>query len=146
MKINVVKQPNGVLVPASDLDAEALKTLENGNEYQVSVIVPVNPVFFRKLFKLFRHAFAYWKSDLEFRDERSQFEYFRKELVKTAGFVNAYYALDGSVRVEAKSLAWDKMSNDQLRQVYDAVLQAALTNIFTGMSDQDVYREMAGFM
>lgn len=145
MKINLVKM-DGFMAPASDLDAEAMAALVGGDEYQVTITMPVDPRFFRKLWKLFRFAFAHWKSDREFFDEKGQFESFRKDLLIQAGYYNTFYRLDGSVRIEAKSLAWGQMQGDELRTVYNAVLQTVINTIFPEWDAQRLYREMAGFM
>jgi len=146
MKANFVKQQSGILVPASDLDAGAISAILNGYEYEVDITVPVDPAFFRKFFGLMRFAFAHWRSDREFFDERGQFESFRKDLLIQAGYYNTFYRLDGSVNIEAKSLAWGRMESEELHTAYHAVRQTVIDTIFPDWDAQRLYREMAGFM
>lgn len=144
MKVNVSKQPGGVLIPASDMDAESLTKFKSGNVYEIEIKLPRNPHFHGKVFAFFQYCFANWKSDREFIDEKGQFDLFRKNLTVLAGYYEQYFKIDGSVRVEAKSLSYGSMEQPEFESCYQALIQAAMTNIFTG-SDEDTYNKLVGF-
>ena len=144
MKFNALKQPGGVLVPASDMDSDQLTKFKTGNVYELEMKLPRNPSFHGKVFAFFQYCFAHWKSDREFLNEKGQFDNFRKELTVLAGFKDVYFKLDGSFRVEAKSLSFGSMSQDEFEDCYQALIQAAMSNIFTG-NDEDTLNKLAGF-
>lgn len=144
MKINVAKQPGGALIPATDMDAESLSKFKSGNVYPIDIKRSRNPQFHAKVFAFFHYCFAHWKSDREFMNESGQFDLFRKNLTVLAGYKEVFYKIDGSVRVEAKSLSYGSMEQDEFEDCYQALIQAAMTNIFIE-SDEDTYNRLVGF-
>jgi len=144
MKINAIKQPGGMLEPASDMDAEQMNKFKTGNVYEIEMKLPRNPHFHGKVFAFFQYCFAHWKSDREFMDEKGQFDLFRKNLTVLAGYRNEFYKIDGAVRVEAKSLSYGAMDQDEFESCYQSLIQAAMRYIFTG-SDEETYNKLVGF-
>lgn len=144
MKINMTKQPGGALLPASDMDADVLAKFKTGHVYPIDIKLPRNPSFHGKVFAFFQYCFAHWKTDREFMDEKGQFDNFRKELTVIAGFRDVYYKIDGSVRVEAKSLSYGSMGQLEFEKCYQALIQAAMKTIFTG-DDEETLNKLAGF-
>lgn len=141
----MVKMAGSILAPADDAEAEKLIKFKTGEMYQVDIPMTRNPAFHRKMFAFFNFCFMYWQSDKEFLDEAGQRDHFRKQLTILAGFSNEYYDIDGSVRVEAKSLSYGSMSPEQFEQCYQAVIQAAMTTIFKDLDAEKVYNKLIGF-
>ena len=98
MKYEMWKRAGGKFEPASDMVEEKLKKLKNDEMYEVEIKRVKNPRFHRKMFVFFHYCFEYWNGEGAFFSEPAQFDYFRKELVKAAGFVDTYYSLTGEVR------------------------------------------------
>lgn len=136
MKINFKKQPGGSLVPAYDMDADRMQRFKTGEIYEVEIKLPRKPSFHRKVFTFFAFCFQYWKSDREFMDEAGQFDVFRKNLTVLAGYYDTYYTLKDEVRVEAKSLSYASMSQDEFEAVYSALIGAAMRHIFQGCGEE----------
>lgn len=92
-----------------------------------------NPRFHRKGFALFKYVFEslpeYGRA-IEFDGNRivprATFDQCRKDLTIAAGFFDEYYSFDGSVRVEAKSLAFGSMDEQTFEKVYSALIDVAL--------------------
>ena len=131
MKINFIKLEGGILTPASDYEEERLKKFKTGEVYEVEIKLSRNPKFHRKMFAFFNHCFHYWKGDKEFIDEVGQFDVFRKNLTVLAGYYREYYNMKGEMRIEAQSLSFGSMDQEQFEQVYSAITQAA-TNALKG--------------
>jgi hypothetical protein len=144
MKIEMVKQPGGILAPATDEDSEALSKFKTGEQYQIEIKRARNPAFHRKTFAFFKFCFEHWSSDREFMNERGQFDVFRNNLTVLAGFYTEYYNLKGEVRIEAKSLSFGSMSQDEFEQHYQALIAAAMRNIFKGC-DSSVENQLLSF-
>jgi len=130
LKINFTKLHGGVLVPFDDMEADRMSKFRTNEVYDVEIKKTRNPQFHRKMFAFFKFCFNYWASDKEFIDEQGQFEVFRNQLTCLAGFYNEYYKLDGSVRIEAKSLSYANMEPEEFEKCYKAVIQAALKHLF----------------
>jgi hypothetical protein len=145
MKINMIKMPGGTFVPATDLDQEKTKKYKSNLEFEVDIPLRRNPAFHGKMFSFFRFCFEYWASDREFMDEAGQFEVFRNNLTVNAGYYNEYFNLKGEVRIEAKSLSYASMSQEEFERCYSAVVGAALRCIFAGCDDPNIENRLLSF-
>lgn len=145
MLIEMQKHSGGMLSPASDRDADALQKFKTGAVYPVEIKRTRNPAFHGKVFAFFNFCFAHWKSDREFMDEKGQFDVFRKNLTVLAGFYDEYFTINGEVRIEAKSLSFGSMGQDEFEQCYSALINAALRTVFQGCSDPGVEQRLMSF-
>ena len=144
-EITVMKQPGGVLIPATDFDAEKLQRFKNNEVYPASIKIPRNYKFHKKVMKFFEFCFEHWKSDREFMDESGQFKVFRKELTKIAGYYDQYYTIAGEVRIEAKSISFASMEEDEFQELYSALISAAVRTIFPGCGPEVENRLLSFF-
>lgn len=146
MKLNMQKQPGGILSPADDIAAEYLTKLKTGEWYEIEIKRSRNPQHHKKVFAFFNFAFAYWRGQgkYEFLDEAAQFDRFRKDLTILAGYRNEVYKYDGSVRVEAKSLSFGNMDQTEFEEFATAMQNAAMRTIFQGANER-VIQELMGF-
>ena len=55
------------------------------------------------------------------------------------------FDLRGNFTIEAKSLAFGSMGQDEFESCYKALIDAAMVEIFKDMNDQDYYNKLAGF-
>lgn len=128
----MIKQPGGLLVPASDMELEKLNKFKTNGQYSVEIKLSRNPDFHRKVFAFFNFCFEFWKGDNEFQSETKQFDIFRKHLTCLAGFYEQYSNIHGEIRVEAKSLSFSSMKQEEFEECYLALIRAALKHIFVG--------------
>ena len=126
MKINIVKTAGGNLWPLDDMDAEKLTKFKTGEAYEIEIKKTRNPQFHRKVFAFFNFCFAHWKGDNEFQDELKQFDVFRNHLTVLAGYYDTYFNIQGEPRVEAKSLSYGNMSQEDFESLYSALINAAM--------------------
>lgn len=144
MKIEFIKQPGGVLIPASDIEAATMIQFQNGEQYSVDIKKTRNQKFHRKVFKFFRFCFDHWRSELEFTNERKQFEVFRNNLTVVAGYYEEFYNIKGEVRVEAKSLSYESMDDLEFSECYSALINAAMRTIFEN-AGEDIEIQLYSF-
>ena len=148
MEIQMVKQPGGVFSPAFDTDVERLEKFKTGEVYPVEVRLARNPAFHGKVFKFFQFCFEHWsadKTDARFKSSAAQFDTFRKNLTVLAGYKDVTFTIDGRLRVDAKSLAFNAMDQAEFEECYSALINAALVHIFGGTTDQRVIDKLTGF-
>ena len=147
MKLNMQKQPGGILSPADDIAAEYLTKLKTGEWYEVEIKRTRNPKHHKKVFAFFNFAFAYWRGQgkYEFMDEAAQFDRFRKDLTILAGYRNEVYKYDGSVRIEAKSLSFGNMDQTEFEEFATAMQNAAMRTIFQGANERVIQELMSFF-
>lgn len=148
MKIEFIKQPGGLLIPATDSEAERMKRFQNGGQYTVEIKQARNPGFHRKMFAFLGFCFEHWSAEnagLEFADEATQFDTFRRNLTVLAGFREVSYTIDGRMRVEAKSLAHGKMEDDEFERCYHAMINAAIEHVFKGCDREQTWNRLIEF-
>lgn len=148
MEIFVVKMPNGALAPASPDSQEALEQFRDGQELRVRITRTRNLAFHRKWFALVHFAYDYWEppelqEDPEKRWQKKvrpqrNFDRFRKDLTILAGFYESFIRLDGSIRIEAKSIAFASMDEDEFEKLYSATIDVILEHVTPQYSEEEV--------
>ena len=145
MKIEMLKNAGGILVPASDMEMEKLNKFKTGGQYAVEIKLARSPKFHRKVFAFFNFCFEFWKGDNEFLSESRQFDIFRNELTVFAGYYHTYGTIDGSVRVEAMSLSYGSMKQEEFEECYNALINASMVHVFKTADDNTLSQLMEFF-
>jgi len=147
MKIEMIKEAGGVFRPVNDLEYEKTTKFKTGCQYTVDIPNRRNPKFHGKVFAFFNFCFEYWNGENtghKYKDHSAQFDIFRQELTVLAGYRDVVYTLKGDARVRAKSLSFGSMSQEEFEQCYNALINAAIDNVFNGCS-LDVQDKLYGF-
>jgi hypothetical protein len=97
----------------------------------------------RKLFALLNLAFEYWEPgeiNSKYGVPEKNFERFRKDCIILAGYHELVIRLDGTTRIEAKSISFASMDNTEFEKLYNGVLNVILkrVNVLCDMSADDV--------
>lgn len=133
------------LVAFDDYDVERLNKFKTGEVYEVEIKLKRNAKFHKKAFAFLNFCFAHWKGDNEFQDESKQFDVFRANLTVLAGFYDSFYSINGDVRIEAKSLSYGSMKQEEFEHFYNSVINAAMKHVFKGSNDEVLYNKLLGF-
>ena len=144
MKISVIKIQGAGFICASDEDAEKSNRFKNGEQYEADFKLTRNPQFHRKVFAFMQFCFNYWQNENDYQSERTSFDVFRANLSVLAGYSEKYYSIDGSVRVEAKSLSYGNLSQDDFEEFYSAIIKAAIGTIFQD-ADENTINQLYNF-
>jgi hypothetical protein len=111
MKIGVIKQMNGSLLPANNSDYELAKKLKVGEQYQAEIKKPRNYKFLQKFFALLSLVYE----NQEIYDNK---EFMREELTKAAGYFDMYLNHKNVECYKAKSISFASMSQDEFDELY----------------------------
>jgi hypothetical protein len=138
-EILMIRQPGGSLIPATDEDAEALRKIKAGEAVRVDVKKIRNYKFLQKFFTLAKFAFDIWADTIppqEYKgvEVRPNFDRFRKDLIILGGRFDAVYNARGEVRVEAKSISFASMSEEEFEKLYSDTIDVILQKILTSSS------------
>lgn len=113
------------LVPADEQARKLVASLRPGQGVVLSAKRARNIGYHRRFFALLRLAFDYWEPTGAFthagQPVRKDFDRFREDVLILAGQYRATFGLDGSVRLEARSISFAAMGEDEFRRVYRAV-------------------------
>ena len=145
MKLTAIKQA-GVLIPAYDKDAELLQKVKQGEAVEISIKIQRNYDFHKKVFAFLNFCFEHWLAGVEIEslDHNKQFDVFRNHLTCLAGYYDSLYNIKGEVRIEAKSLSYGNMSQEEFEQLYSALIRAALKHIFVD-ADKSIENKLISF-
>lgn len=135
MKISFVKIEHGGLLPATELEEKRMEKFKTGTTYEVEIKESRNPKFHGKVFSFMNFVYQYWSGENEFLDEQAQFDRFRKDLTILAGYNNKVFNYKGELRLEAKSLSYSSMTQEEFEQLYTALINAASKHMFNGADD-----------
>jgi hypothetical protein len=114
--IQMIRTLQGFM-PWGDEDREQLQRIKVGQVCRVVVKVIRNWKFHRKVFSLFQFAYDQWEPgcDAQFKSP----ERFRKDLTILAGhYTRTVSLIDGKIRLEAVSLSFGSMGEQEFEQVY----------------------------
>lgn len=133
----MIRQPGGALVPATDEDAEALRKIKAGAAVRVEVKQIRNYKFLQKFFCLAKYAFDIWSETIPPMEYKGQpvkpdFDRFRRDLIILTGRFDATYNARGEVRLEAKSISFASMSEDDFERLYSETINVILAKILGG--------------
>lgn len=120
------------LVPAHDSDLEAIKKLPANQPITVSVTRIRNVDHHRKYFALLNYAFDVWEppeGDPAMLGVQKNFDTFRKNIAVKAGFYEMHYTLAGTIRIEAKSISFTSMDQDEFEKLYDKTIDVLLNMV-----------------
>lgn len=153
MDLHLFKHPDGSLKPTTEADAEEIKKLSVGVQYNCKVTRERSPKFHRKWFALARVIYDAWKETLkplEYKgaEVEPSFDKFRKDLTIMAGFYEATYNFRGEVQVQAKSISFANMDTEEFEKLYEATCNVGLKYVLKNYKREDldaVIEQMLGF-
>ena len=156
MKNTFVKIQNNMFSPAYEPDIVAASKVKIGSYVNMEWSKMRNPKFHAKGFSLFTFAFDYWKPVIADGatkwagvEPSKNFDRFRKDLTILAGFYECHHRLDGTFRIEAKSLSFASMEEDEFEKVYNAIIDVILKKVLVDMEKEELDRtvnQLIGFM
>ena len=146
--VNKVKTATGyALMPAHESDLEAIKKLPVGQPLRVKITKMRNVQFHRKIMALITLLFDYWEPDdsnipayLSVRgiEPQKNWDRFRKDLIIAAGFYDATFRLNGDVRVEAKSMAFDRLTEEEAEELFNKIIDIGLNMVSKNYTEEQL--------
>ena len=134
------------LYPCHDPDEDYLKTLPRSQPLRVKVSKVRNYEFHKKFFALLNYAFEMWEPEpgenqpawAKHITPEKNFDRFRKDIIILAGFREVSYRVNGDVRVEAKSISFANMSEDEFGELYEAAFKVILQHVLKNYDDNEL--------
>ena len=127
MKFFCFKQ-SGKLSPATSEDKEKFDKLPSGEPFQIEWKRQRNPKFHRKFWALMQFA---WENkpesmDSHFPTSKNVPDEFRGEIIMRAGYFIEYTNFKGVKDYKPKSIAFDKMNQDEFEELYSACIDVII--------------------
>ena len=130
----MTKTPSGALIPASDDDSDKLRKIKAGATVRCTITQPRNIGFHRKFFSLVTFLFGIWEETMPRQQYRGQevrpnIDRFRHDLVVLSGRFRATYNVRGEVRLEAESISFASMSQEDFEDLFSEIINVALAKV-----------------
>lgn len=141
---HLFRRSGNAFIAECDESVEYIKSIGNGESVEIDIKQPRNLLFFRKWWALVGIAFDYHKDVNRERTTKTgrviehNKERFRKDLIVLAGYYAPVFNAKGEVRLEADSISWAKMTEQDFEKLYSATIDAILREVMTNgqWSDQ----------
>lgn len=121
---------------------------EPGRVLTINASFPRNSRFHRKFFAMLNAAFEMWDPPPsaatsvayggEVHPVEKDFDQFRADVTIMAGFYDATYRVDGSVRLQPKSISFANMDDVEFEKLYNRVLNVILAKVLTDVTAGDI--------
>lgn len=130
----MTKTPSGALIPASEDDSDKLRKIKVGATVRCAITQPRNIGLHRKFFSLISFLFGIWEETMPRQQYRGQevkpnMERFRHDLIVLSGRFRATYNVRGEVRLEAESISFANMSQEDFESLFSEIINVALTKV-----------------
>jgi len=140
-----IRKQDGQLFPVREQDAEWLHKASNEEYFlgNVKRLKGRNAKFFRKWWAMVDFAYDHFEPEpieTKYGNPEKSKERFRKDLTVLAGHYDATYKINGDVVLEAKSIAWDKMDEDEFKLFYTATFNAITKHIFNNVDPEELVK------
>ena len=136
------RKHNGLLYPDSPHDQDLLAKIREGTPVKLTLTRPRNYEFFKKWMALIRYAYDVWTPDEGNMVGEKNEERFRKDLTILAGYHVSHVRLDGSTRIEAKSVSFAEMTEDEFEVLYDKTIDVIIQYVCKNYTKEDMNRVM----
>ena len=129
MKLNLVKTIGG-LKPAFDTDKDQYNKIPMNSILEFDVKIPRNVQLHKKLFALLNLAYSN-------QSDYKNFDWFRQDVMIAVGQFNerVNYFDSGTVTLEAKSIKFSSMGNDEFNNLYEVTLDYIAKQLGVGTAD-----------
>ena len=138
-----MKGAGGALIPADPGATAFIEKLKMGGGVRAKITKVRNIGFHRKFFALLNIGFEAWETpEGEYGGMKveKEFERFRKDVTILAGYFTPVYNMRGEVRLEAKSIGFGSMEQDEFEAVYSAVANVLLRKVLKNYTRDDLDR------
>lgn len=144
MKIQVINTPTG-FVPYGDDEYDKKAKLKIGEEYTIEVKTTRNAAFHRKYFKLIKLSWEYL-NEAQQKFFHNNIEVFRKTMEVQAGHCELVYSIQRREWVESpKSIAFDKMSEEEFAELYERVKDALFEIVLKNVDEEEFFNVLMYF-
>ena len=145
MKIFVYKQ-SGKLVPCTQDDKDKIAKMPSGEPFQIEWKRQRNPKFHRKFMALIQFAWEHKpeRMDNNYQKSKNFDDNFRKDIIKKAGYFTCHTNFKGVKEYNAKSISFEKMSEDDFEELYSACIDVIIE--YMDIPDEVFRAELMEFM
>ena len=121
------------LIPADPPTIEWFNKLKLGQVVMGEFKKVRNYAFLKKYFALLGVAYENWEPgtvNSKYGTVEKNFDRFRADLIILAGFYDVTVRLDGSTRIEPKSISFANMTHEEFEKLYSKTIDVLLKHVY----------------
>lgn len=144
MKIQLVKTRTG-LIPDDPTSEAWFNKLKVGDGVHAEFKKIRNYAFLKKWFALLNIGFENWKPgeiDSKYGVPAKNFERFRADVIILCGYYDNVVRLDGSIRIEPKSVSFGKMSEEEFVSLYSQTIDILIKYVYGNDTSSEEIEEL----
>ena len=144
MNVTLVKTHGG-LIPGDRDTEEWAKKVKIGSVVHSDFKQMRNYKFMKKWFALLNIGFDNWtpgEVSSKFGKVTKNFERFRHDVTILCGYYDSVIRLDGSVRIIAKSVSFQKMTEETFQDLYSKTIDVLLERVYDKTMNADKLNEI----
>jgi len=126
------------LEPSDEIALAYIKKLKPGADVEVDIRRPRNVQFHKKWFALAKVVF-------DNQEQYGDFDEFRKELTMLSGWWKEHHHASGKISYAAKSIAFDKMDEEQFTEMFDRSIDVAIKTFIPGTDKGELINAVLEF-
>lgn len=124
----------GMMIPRTEEDEEEFAKLKNGTGFTVKRQNLTRSLkYHRRWFALLNVGFDHWEVSedryYEGRPIEKNFDRYRKDIIKLAGFCTMVHRVDGTFTLESDSVSFAKMEENTFVELYSKTIDVLLKDI-----------------
>ncbi len=144
MKVNMIKQPGGVLTPADEEAEQQMLKVKNHQLYTVDIKLNQNYMLHKKIFGFFKFCAQNYYGDRDVTQD--QVEFTRKKVTMAAGYYKQIFYPDGKrFELIPKSISYEKLSPEERGEFYKKIVNAAMKNVFH-KADEETFNRLMNYL
>lgn len=143
MQVYLTKTMIG-LIPADERSREWFEKIKHGQTIHADFKKVRNYRFLKKYFALLNIAFDHWQPgeiNSKYGVPEKNFDRFRADVTILAGYYESTIRLDGSVRIEPKSISFAKMSEEEFSALYSKSIDVLIKHVYGSDMTPEVIEE-----
>lgn len=132
MEVTLIKTLTGY-VPADEPSRQWDAKNKTGQVVHADFKKIRNYEFHKKWFALLQIGFENWEpppTDTKWGTPEKNFDRFRKDVTILAGFYDLVHRLDGSFRIQAKSVSFAKMTAKEFQELYSKTIDVLIKHVY----------------
>lgn len=141
MKGSFIKQPHDLYIAGDIATEEWLQGIKTFDMFRAELTRPRNYKYHKKYFALLNHCYDLFDPD-PIDDKHGHvektFDRFRKDIIILAGYYTRTIRINGDVIIEAKSISFGSMNEEEFNVLYNNTINVMLKYVCRNYSKDDL--------
>ena len=141
---HLIRKADGSFLPAYDSDYEVMKRVKTGKAIRVSWVQPRNYRNHCRFMAMLNLTISEMSDDIS--DRYRNMNYLRKSVLISTGYCDIIETIEGDVQLQAKSMSFGAMKEDEFNELYKLVVNYILKFFLPGLDHRTLEMNLKLFI